>query len=155
MSHYFCHFFLLKTVFMMRRTFVLFLHAKRCPLELGFNVMINWWREKTTRTELYQISEPNRYIKTRQIYFSQPNDLLMFCASSKCSHLCFVVHPFCCSPSGPVFLYLPARFPSTCQRLLLTAAAVANNLFRRAGPEWELRAAEPRLRNLHNAAAPG
>lgn len=73
-----------------RHTFVLFPHAERCPLELGFNVMINCWERKTT-TELHSLDvdqetrenkQPHRYVINRQ------ND-------SKKSHIftCFVPFP--------------------------------------------------------------
>lgn len=63
---------------------------------------------------------------------------------------CFIMHLFSCSPSGLGVLYLPTRCPSTCQRLMLTAAAVANKLFSHAAPEWEPCAVEWRLRQRHS-----
>lgn len=119
-------------------TFVLFLHAQRRPLEFGFYVMINCWREN-------QQLQPLTVTLGSREWANIINRITEWRR----------VRPLSCSPSGLVFLYLPTRCPSTCQSL--TAAAVAHQLFRHTHtvPQWELCSAEWTMTRQNSSVASG
>lgn len=102
--------------FWRNQTFVLFLHAETCLLEFGFNVMINCGKQKRNQIRLAEWINRQTITSTDKIIKKMSAVFHIYAVSSS-SHLCFVMHPFSPFPSGPVFLNLPTRCPSTCQRL--------------------------------------
>lgn len=63
-------------------TLVLFLNAECCPLELGFNVMINCWERK--KTKLHSVERETAKLRhDEQNYSKKSNYSNVFCAISK------------------------------------------------------------------------
>lgn len=134
-----------------RCTFVLFLHAEHCPLELGINVMINCWREKQQLNYTHRMQTKKKEQKARLIHNIQGKSfqkviILTFLCHFQVKALVFCYAYFllfslrsCVSlPAHQMSFHMPASpaYCSSCGSSVIQTHSPWADL---CAPEWSLR----------------